>query len=292
MESHTSDGAPHRALQPLTLSPSAINDFLSCRLRYALGYLTPLMPHERKPVSLLAFGEAIHKAIADFHRLGGWSQLSNEDLVTILGSHWPDGVYADEDIAMANFERATGLLERFYDNPFPDSVTKELGIEQRFTWRRFRRGILATGRIDRACQLADGSVVLIDYKTAAKPRAAETLQREPQALIYRSLGGEAYGHLSPPRVLISFFYLAVGAPVTVEFGKEDFGVGWERIERVAIAIREGIAAVIAGEAVVKAFPPRRGLACQRCPMERHCDGLAAAGAFDGIDSDFADNGSA
>lgn len=268
---------------PLTLSPSAVNDFLYCPLRYVLTYLMPLSPRERQPVSILAFGEAIHKTIADFHRLGGWAQVAREDLATLLGSHWPEGVYADEAIDAANYERALELLGTFYGNPFPDHVAKELGIEQRHSWKRFRRGILATGCIDRACQLADGSVMLIDYKTGVKPRAAEALRRDPQALIYRSLGSEAYGHLAPSRLLVAFYHLPIGAAVTIEFEEEEFLAGWARIEKVAMAIRLGMAAVIAGERVVEAFPPKRGERCERCPMRRHCDGLARTGAFEGLD---------
>ena len=126
--------------------------------------------------------------------------------------------------------------------------------------------------------------MLIDYKCGAKPRAAETLRQDPQAILYRSLGSEAYGYLTPVRLLVVFCYLGTGTAVTVEFDKDDFMAGWARIERVANAIRAGMAAVIAGAPVVNAFPPRRGEWCLRCPMRWHCDGLARSGAFDGVES--------
>lgn len=261
---------------PLQLSASAVRDFRECAHRYALSYLAPLSQYERRPVTLLTFGEVVHAAIADFFRLGGWDEVDREELGALLDAHWHGEIYADEGIALANRELAAELLERFYMNRYPPAVARELGVERRHGWKRYHRGMMARGRIDRACLLPDGTVELIDYKTGRRRLDVEALQEDPQALFYRSLGGEAYRRLAPPRILVTFFYLATATPVPVEFEHEDFLAGWARIEAVATAIRRGVAEVVAGMPVIEAFPPNPGIRCHMCPMRGQCEALAGA----------------
>lgn len=264
-------------LQPLTLSASAVRDYRQCAYRFARGYLVLLDPRERRRVRALGFGEVVHATIADFFKYGAWNAVGLDDLEVLLRVHWRPGLYADQDLADANFERAREMLMRFFEARYPRDVVRELGIERRHAWRRFHHGLLAVGRIDYACLLADGTLLLVDWKTARRTGGVEDLAQDEQALFIRSLGGEQYQALAPRRILVTFFYLPTGLPVTVEFEHEDFERGWKRIEAIALAIRQAIASVIDGASMLEAFPPRRGVHCALCPVGAHCDALAAAG---------------
>lgn len=262
---------------PIRLSASAVKDFNNCPYRYARTYLSPLPDCEREPVTVLAFGDVVHRVLADFIRRGGWAAVTKIDAFGILRSHWRKNVYADDDLSIVNFERAAGMVERFVDIPYPAHVARELDVERRISWPRFHRGLMAAGRLDRTCVLTNGAVEIIDYKTGHQRLDADQLSLEPQALFMRSLGAVAYRHLAPTSIKVSFLYLASGVPTSVDFEEDDFLYGWARIEAVAAKIQTGIQEVIAGRPVLGAFPPNRGERCRYCPFRRHCNTVVSPG---------------
>lgn len=263
----------------LPLSASAVHDFLECPYRYALNYVRRLPDAARQPISTLSFGQIVHEVLAEFIRAGGWQRVSRDGIVALLRQSWQAGVYPEPDIDKANFAHAAGILHRFYDAPYPAGIARELGVERRHAWARARRGILAKGRIDRAVQLEDGSIELVDYKCGRLPAEPDALGRDPQALFYRSLGGEAYRRLSPPAIRVTFLYLVPGRPLSVDFDKDDFLEGWRRIEQVADGIRAGLAVQADGAHLHSAFVPRPGGRCRFCPFQHHCQALLEDGVI-------------
>lgn len=266
------------APSPVRLSASAVEDYRTCPYRYARTYASPLPDRERATVTVLTFGAVVHEVLADFVRQGGWERLGKTDLFALLRARWPGNIYQDDDLSMANFERAADMLEKFFDRPYPSQVVQELGVERRVGWLRYRRGIMATGRIDRACLVAGNVLELIDYKTGSLRLEADRLLAEPQALFLRSLGAEAFRELEPSATRVTFLYLASAVPVSVEYEQEEFLLGWARIEAIAERIRQAMASVVAGTPVYEAFPLNRGERCRLCPMRLHCDALIASGA--------------
>lgn len=258
---------------PIRLSASAVRDFNECPYRYAKTYLSPLPDHEREAVSILAFGDIVHRVLAEFIRRGGWKTLSKGDLFAILRSQWRRNIYTDDDLSMVNFERAADMLERFFDFPYPRVVERELGVERLISWNRSYKGILAVGRIDRTCALPGGGIEIIDYKTGQYRLDTEQLLIEPQALFMRTLAAVAYRNLNPTAFTVSFFYLPSGIPVKAAFDIDDFSSGWKRIEAVASKIRQGMREVIDGNPVYVSFPPNFGDRCRLCPIRRHCNKL-------------------
>lgn len=259
---------------PLQLSPSAVRAYRSCPYRYARDYVDRLPDDFRRPVFHLAYGSAIHQALAYFIRHGGQSRLSKDDLIVALMDHWDSSAYPNEDTELDRFYEARRMLESFYDQPYPQEVKRELGIEERLTWSTPRRGIRAVGKLDRICLLPDGTLDVIDYKTGACPEDGEDLPKDPQALIYRSLAGEAYRRLNPGQIQVTFHYLVSGASVNIRYDHEDFIYWWSMIDDVAARIRNSMSKLKAGAPLWQAFPIRRGNQCRRCPLEAHCDASA------------------
>lgn len=267
MQTHPQASAPPL---PIQISASAVDDFRTCAYRYAMCHIHRVPEAERDAVTLMSYGTAIHKTIAAFFRLGGWTRIGEAELTALLPHFWQGGDYATPDIAAANFERAEVMLRTFHRMRYPQSVARELGVERRVAWRRYRQGVLAVGRFDRALLLPNGDVEIIDYKTGRRTVEAADLLSDSQALIYRSLGADVFRTLSPPNIRTTFFFVASGVPVTADFERDDFEAGWARVLKVVARIREAIHEVAGGAPVAVAFPPTPGERCRWCPLRTHC----------------------
>jgi hypothetical protein len=258
------------AMQVIKLSPSAARSFRNCPHRYALDYVQRLPAADRTAVPMLAFGNAVHQALADFIREGGWARLSQDDLVAIFMRHWNGAVYADTDIEMSQFHYGRRLLEAFYDRPFPSNPLKEQGTELRLSWAKPRKNILATGKIDRLCEIEDGRLLVIDYKVGRfHPQAEEDL--DVQATFYRSLVADTIARANPMPIEIVFYFLGSQSTLTVEFTHEDFLRIWESLEETAERIRASTVSFHQGRPLWAAFPLHRGHQCLSCPMKSHCE---------------------
>lgn len=263
---------PNAAAQPLPLriSASAVEDFRTCAYRYAMCHIQRVPDAERDAVTLLSFGIAVHKTIAAFFRLGAWRRIGEAELVGMLANFWVAGGYATKEVEAANFARAQAMLRTFHQMQYPREVARELGVERRVTWRRYRQGVLAVGKFDRALLLPNGEVEIIDYKTGRRTLDADDLLSDSQALLYRSLGADVFRTLSPPNIRTTFFFVSSGVPVTTVFERDDFDAGWARVLRVVERIREAIREVTSGTPVVQAFPPNPGERCRWCPLRTFC----------------------
>lgn len=273
--------SPARPL-PLRLSPSAINDFRQCRLRYAYLHLDRTRAADRRPISRLMFGEVVHQVLAEFTNRGGRAALSREETLELLLERWRGEVYPDPETEAANFDRAARMIDEFYARPYPPRVAHDLGVERRLTWRRFRRGVQVTGQIDRAVRHDDGAIEVIDYKTGDRVLSRSEVAAEPQALIYRTLAAEAFAALAPPTIDVTFHFLDRGSPVRVRYERDDFLARWATIDRIANEIRVAISAVIAGEPVKAAFPPSPGDRCRSCSVRSACAAAALDPAGEGL----------
>lgn len=178
--------------EPLRLSASAVRAFLECPYRYARDYVDRLPDADREPVPSFAFGNAMHQALAEFIRQGGWGAVSLDDLIGLLMRHWEGGVYPDADTELYHFHRGREMLARFYKNPYPLAVEQELGVEQYVRWRAPRKGLLATGKLDRACIIPGNVLEIVDYKTGSWVPKDDDLKKDYQALFYRTLGADCY----------------------------------------------------------------------------------------------------
>lgn len=261
--------------EPLRLSASGLRAFGECNYRYARDYVDRLPDGEREPVAAFAFGEAIHKALAQFIRQGGWAKRSVDDLVGLLMRHWDDRAYSDPEESSREFLRGRELLEAFYEHPHPAGPARELGVEAFVSWSRPRNGVIAVGKIDRACLLEDGTLEIIDYKCGKRILTEADLAQEAQAIFYRTLAAEAFKRLAPADVQVTFLFLDGPVPVSVKFDRDQFAAKWRGVEEIAQAIRKSRALNSAGVPLDEAFPLNRGAHCRSCPMRRHCDSIEA-----------------
>lgn len=259
--------------QIMRLAPSAVRAYRSCPHAYALGYVEPLPEAERVPVPALALGSAVHAAIARFLRVGGWARRGADELLAMLPGVWDARAFPDPATEAAAYEQARTLLEAFHAAPYPAEVTRELGIERTVTWLRPRRGLVASGRLDRVCLRPDGELLVIDYKSGRPPADPAKLRTDVQSVFYRTLAADSFRWLGPARTTVAFRFVGAATTVTINFDEVEFQDAWADIEATAADIRAARLRRALGASLVEAFPLARGPRCAGCAFSAHCDKL-------------------
>jgi RecB family exonuclease len=254
----------------IKVSASALRAYEECPYKYAKDYIWRLPDAQRMAVPIFTVGNAVHQTLAEFTKKGGRGQVDRDEIASMLMQNWDSRPFRDPDEELAHFHRAKAMVESFHDKPYPDKVAQELGIEKYVAWSRPRNGVIAVGRLDRVCLLEDGTLEVVDYKTGSRVIEEEALEKEYQALFYRTLVAQQFPRIKPKSVRVTFHYLATGRSVSVEYQQEDFQEWWGGVEFATERIRQAIRAHEEGAPIEVAFPRRSGDRCRACPMQRHC----------------------
>jgi DNA helicase-2/ATP-dependent DNA helicase PcrA len=249
---------PRHVGGPLSLSFSQVDEYLTCperyRLRYVVGLSTPA--HHA-----LAYGSALHQAIAAFHVSQGRGEpLDEASLLTELDRHWlPDG-YLSREHEEARYAAGRDALVRFRERELASGIVP-VAIERPFRFRLGQDQIV--GRVDRLDREPAG-VVITDYKSSdvrdqkrADARARDSLQLQVYALAHQAETGEL-----PARVQLHFIDSGVVGSAQPDEARID------RARNKLTAAADGIRA---GE-----FAPRpSALGCGYCPFRDVCPQSAA-----------------
>jgi putative RecB family exonuclease len=173
------------------LSYSQVNTYMTCALRYKLQYVDKIPP--AFTAASLAFGSAIHEAVAAFYqtRLEG-DELRPDQMLDVYRDTWRQAEkvkFSNGDNEEKLAEKAEQLLNVFHASSDPS--IQVLGVEEFF---ELPLGGLPPvhGYIDLIEQSRDGIVTIVDLKTAAKKLSDATAQQNLQLTAY-SLGAEALG---------------------------------------------------------------------------------------------------
>jgi putative RecB family exonuclease len=173
------------------LSYSQINTYMTCPLRYYFQYVEQIPP--AFTAASLAFGSAIHEAAAAFYqsRLEG-DELRLDQMLDVYRDTWrgkEQVKFFNGDSENSLLQKANQMLAAFHDAHDP-SVTI-LGVEEFFA---LPLGGLPPfhGYIDLIEQSAEGTISIVDLKTAAKKLADSNVHNNLQLTAY-SLGASALG---------------------------------------------------------------------------------------------------
>jgi putative RecB family exonuclease len=173
------------------LSYSQIYCYLTCSLKYRFQYVEKIPPAFTP--APLAFGSAIHEAVAAFYqtRLEG-DELRPDQMLDVYLNSWRQAEkvkFFNGDNEDSLREKATQLIQAFHDAVDPG--TQVVGVEEFF---ELPLGGLPPfhGYIDLIEQSAEGVVSIVDLKTASKKPSSATVQMNLQLTAY-ALGAEALG---------------------------------------------------------------------------------------------------
>ncbi len=175
-------------------SYSQLNTYMMCPLRYRLQYVTLIAP--AFTTSALAFGSAIHEAVAAFHQqhLIGES-LRPDQMLDVYRQAWAGR--NDEQIRFCNGDSEESLREKalqvltVYHESF-DPATVVLGIEEFFQTQIAPTVPPFQGYIDLIEQGPGGNVTVVDLKTAARKLSNGQAHSNLQLTAY-AIGAQALG---------------------------------------------------------------------------------------------------
>jgi putative RecB family exonuclease len=244
------------------LSYSAVSTYLTCPLRYRFHYIDQIPAAFTS--SSLAFGSAVHEAVGAFYQthLEGDS-LRIDQMVDVYRQAWMSR--NREEIRFFNGDNENSLLEKaqqlltvFHDS-FDPSVSV-LGVEEFF---ELPLGGIPTfqGYIDLIEQSADGTVSIVDLKTASKKLTNANVQSNVQLTAY-SLGAEALGFDPRNLSLRLDVLLKTKSPEMARYETRRSDADRYRFIKVLYQVWNGIEQGI--------FFPREDWHCQQCAWASNC----------------------
>ena len=247
--------------EPLTLSFSAIDDYLSCPLKFKLGHVVrvPVPPHHA-----MIYGSALHRAVQEFHRRHARGDvMTDEELAAAFEAAWTNEGFLSRDHEEMRLEAGRATLRRFRADQLAEGAIIPAYVEREFSFSL--GGDRIRGRWDRVdiepADPADGAperpptephadavaptfeltgrerVTITDYKTSdvrepakARQRARESLQLQIYAMAYEAVTGRL-----PDAVQLHF--LDTGVTGRVDVDPRRLAKGRERIATAAAGIR-------------------------------------------------------
>ncbi|HEY7969945.1 MAG TPA: ATP-dependent DNA helicase [Candidatus Limnocylindrales bacterium] len=276
--------------EPLVLSFSGIDDYLTCPMKYKLGHVVrvPVPPHHA-----MIYGSALHRAVQEFHRRQARGDvMSEEELIESLGAAWSNEGFLSRDHEEARLAAGRETLRRFRASQLEPGAVIPAYVEREFSFSL--GGDRIRGRWDRVdIQPADDGdvarpaglvapephadtiaptfeltgrerVTITDYKTSdvrdpvkARQRARDSLQLQIYAMAYEAVAGRL-----PDAVQLHF--LDTGVVGRAEVDARRLARGRERIAVAAAGIRAG-----------DETPRPSASACGYCPFRSICPASVA-----------------
>jgi len=252
---------------PRTLSPSKVTAFTNCPLAFRFSQIEhrpePPSPHSVKGTLVHAALEGLFwhhgpgdrtpaAAAAELER--AWHELQDDDEFGQLE--------LDRDGAAAFLADAGTLVDNYFRLEDPNgarAVGMELGVETMVDGMRLR------GIIDRLDVAADGSLIVVDYKTGRAP--SERFERgslggvQTYALLCESVLGRAPAEVRLLYLRQPIAISSVASEQTIRGQRKRTLAVWSAIEKACDA---------------EDFRPHVGPLCDYCNFKASCPAFAAA----------------
>jgi DNA helicase-2/ATP-dependent DNA helicase PcrA len=254
----------YREDEALTLSFYAIDDYLTCPLKYKFGHVlrVPLAPHHS-----IIYGAALHAAVSEFHkRHARGDVMTEDDLVASFVAAWRSEGFLSREHEEARLDAGRASLHRFRAEQLRPGAIIPTYVEREFSF--LLDGDRVRGRYDRvdiipragaapdvlaaafdphddaAADVVEPTlfdypehVVITDYKSSdvrdpakARQRAKESLQLSIYAMGYEASTGRL-----PDAVALSF--LETGLVGTAPVDRKRIDKARESIRTAATGIR-------------------------------------------------------
>ena len=224
--------ARQRRPRKLTLSPTKIGTYLACRLMYKLTYIDRLSRFYYRPKSYHSFGASLHRALEEYHKLGGPQTQSAEQLVDKMHQVWVSAGYASEQEEREHLDWAAEFLQDYH------TAHRVEGVRTVFTEKPLKLDMgefNLMGRIDKVDEYPDGHLEVIDYKSGRLSVEEDEVRNDLAVGIYAYL---ARGTYPGRRITASIYCLRNGEKATVEFSDEEFTEVEEGVRAAASEIAQ------------------------------------------------------
>ena len=250
---------------PLTLSYYAIDDYLTCPLKYKYGQVlrVPVAPHHS-----MIYGAALHVAVQEFHRRHAHGDVMTEAaLFAAFEAAWSNDGFLSREHETARLDAGRSALRRFRDEQLKPGAVVPAWVEREFSFSL--GGDRVRGRMDRVdIEPAEGAgkpvtpevalaaastradvveptfellgrerVTITDYKSSdvrdparARQRTRDSLQLQIYAMAYEAMTGRL-----PDAVQL--YFLDSGLIGRAEVDPKRLEKGRARIATAAAGIR-------------------------------------------------------
>lgn len=226
--------------------------FENCAQQYKFSYIDDLAKEYKTPKPYLTMGAHVHNALKDFYEIPDVEKRTYETLEQLLRKRWVEnreGFSSREDEAKWG-AKALGML-RLFAHRMDTSITPTL-LEDYYDVE-VDSSLKILGRIDRADELEDGTLHVIDYKTGKyNPDDIS----ESQLVLYATI---VSANRPTPVSKASFLYLQTWDWHTVDI---DESVMEEAVENV----REQVEMIKAEQE----FAPQPNKYCKNCDFLSIC----------------------
>jgi putative RecB family exonuclease len=245
------------------LSPSRAGDFKTCPLLYRYRTIDKL-PEAPSPAALR--GTVIHKVLEDLFDLPA-AERTPERAASMILPAWEHVVASepeaaalydgDEEALAVWLDGAGPVLRRYFDLEDPrrlEPLEREVYVETLLDSKLLLRGVV--DRIDRS---ADGSLRIVDYKSASSPQEAYEARALFQMRFYALVLWRSRGIL--PK-LLQLVYLGNSEVLSYSPDEHDL----RATERLVEALWDAVStARDTGE-----YQPSKGIGCTWCSFKAHC----------------------
>jgi ATP-dependent DNA helicase UvrD/PcrA len=190
------DARPGAIAGPLSLSHSAIDDYLSCPARYRYNYVLriPTPPHHA-----LVYGSALHKAVQEFHREQARGRVMDEvEIIAAFEAAWINEGFVSREHEAARLEAGRDALCRFRLSQLDADAVVPAWVEREFSFSL--GGDRIRGRFDRV-DIVPGDVAAIATGPAAE--GLTTGLPEPPAVLRADVLEPTLELLGHERVVIT-----------------------------------------------------------------------------------------
>jgi len=185
-------------------SPSKLNTYTECELKYKYKYIHYLKEEYNETVSkdALQYGSYIHKILEDGVECSSVGEL-REHATRLRDNYEFKGREADTEKCLVNFLK--------FNKNLTDTVSTEM---------RFRENVLedleVNGIIDRVVKGSTGKYLVIDYKTSKREKTKRELFNDPQMMIYAAAIAKIYS-VNINEIMVAHFYPLTGNLVTISY---------------------------------------------------------------------------
>ncbi|MFO0702713.1 MAG: UvrD-helicase domain-containing protein [Candidatus Andersenbacteria bacterium] len=245
---------------PSRFSYTQLVAFETCPLQYKFAHLYKI---PSLGSAAFSYGKSLHAALAAFHAeiKPGQPAPTQDRLLQLLEEHWINEWYTSHKHEQDRKAAARTALERYYRGHTTNGATLKpsLWIEQDFTLKLGPYRLI--GRMDRADELPDGTLEIIDYKTGSL-KEPDKLKKSDQLAIYALAARQVYGKTASK---LTWYYLDEGTTITTERTPA-------QLAELESTLQEKIAAIVASD-----YAPTPSFSCKFCDFRKICEAGQASG---------------
>jgi putative RecB family exonuclease len=239
------------------LSPTKINTYLECAVKYRYIYLDKIGRFYMRARPGFSFGSTLHQTLQTFHQEGGIR--SPDQLIERFEEGWISAGY-ESKAQEAEFKTAGVEIVEAYHAASIERIVRQIETVMIESGIRTDLGpFILAGRVDRVDRHPDGTLEIVDYKSGRWDVTEEEVAGNLAMGIYQQI---LRRNNPGTRVISTIYCLRSGIQASAEMNEEQAG----EFERDILALGE--------EIISRDFEnvmPVRIQACEYCDFLSKCE---------------------